>query len=169
MLVAAFPSPATIAPYGASIPGSTFPACCFANLHQLFPPPVRLFGSTTLDRFAPGSGPLHCLKPVAASTAGSLNRAANLHSPSGFLGPSGSKRSTDFAAHRPAFRIRPISSRSPPPFSIASVSAADHRSRSATFPEACCSSRRPSGLRKTKSRVNSLAHRTTWLRSDLSH
>ena len=27
-------------------------------------------------------------------------------------------------------------------------------------------SRRPSGLRKTKSRVNSLAHRTTWLRSD---
>ena len=28
-------------------------------------------------------------------------------------------------------------------------------------------SRRPSGLRKTKSRVNSLAHRTTWLRSDL--
>ena len=30
------------------------------------------------------------------------------------------------------------------------------------------SSRRPSGLRKTKSRVNSLAHRTTWLRSDLA-
>ena len=28
-------------------------------------------------------------------------------------------------------------------------------------------SRRPSGLRKTKSRVNSLAHRSTWLRSDL--
>ena len=29
-------------------------------------------------------------------------------------------------------------------------------------------SRRPSGLRKTRSDVNSLAHRTTWLRSDLS-
>ena len=29
-------------------------------------------------------------------------------------------------------------------------------------------SRRPSGLRKTIGRTNSLAHRTTWLRSDLS-
>ena len=29
------------------------------------------------------------------------------------------------------------------------------------------SSRRPSGLRKTKHSTNSLAHRTTWLRSDL--
>ncbi|MDD1367459.1 hypothetical protein PTB13_04920 [Bacillus sp. MHSD17] len=28
------------------------------------------------------------------------------------------------------------------------------------------SSRRPSGLRKTNVRSNSLAHRTTWLRSD---
>ncbi|MDD1371214.1 hypothetical protein PTB13_27035, partial [Bacillus sp. MHSD17] len=30
-----------------------------------------------------------------------------------------------------------------------------------------CRSRRPSGLRKTNVRSNSLAHRTTWLRSDL--
>ena len=30
-------------------------------------------------------------------------------------------------------------------------------------------SRRPSGLRKTRSDVNSLAHRTTWLRSDFPH
>ena len=29
-------------------------------------------------------------------------------------------------------------------------------------------SRRPSGLRKTRNLRNSLAHRTTWLRSDLS-
>ncbi|MDD1366813.1 hypothetical protein PTB13_01360 [Bacillus sp. MHSD17] len=29
-------------------------------------------------------------------------------------------------------------------------------------------SRRPSGLRKTNVRSNSLAHRTTWLRSDLN-
>ena len=29
-------------------------------------------------------------------------------------------------------------------------------------------SRRPSGLRKTKGYDNSLAHRTTWLRSDLT-
>ena len=72
--------------------GSTFPACHFANLHQLLPPLVRLFGSTTLDRFAPGSGPLPCLKPVAVSTAGSLNRAADRRSSLGFLGPSGSVR-----------------------------------------------------------------------------
>ena len=31
-----------------------------------------------------------------------------------------------------------------------------------------CPSRRPSGLRKTRRESNSLAHRTTWLRSDLS-
>jgi hypothetical protein len=32
------------------------------------------------------------------------------------LNPSGSKRSTDLAADRPAFRTRPISVRSPLPF-----------------------------------------------------
>ena len=36
----------------------------------------------------------------------------------------------------------------------------------ASLPENC-TSRRPSGLRKTKHSTNSLAHRTTWLRSDL--
>ena len=30
-------------------------------------------------------------------------------------------------------------------------------------------SRRPSGLRKTNHMINSLAHRTTWLRSDFVH
>ena len=56
------------------------------------------------------------------------NRASSLHSPSGLLPPSGSKRSAGFAVFRPAFRLRPISSRSPPPVSISSVSAADQRS-----------------------------------------
>ena len=73
------------------------------------------------------------------------DRASSLHSPLGLLLPAGSKRSAGFAAFRPAFRTRPISLRSPPPVSIycltsTSVSAADHRSRSATFSEACCSS-----------------------------
>jgi len=72
------------------------------------------------------------------------NRASSLHSPWGFFGPSGSKCSAGLAVFRPAFRILPISLRSPPPVSICqdlllvpvtSVSAADHRSRSATSSE----------------------------------
>jgi hypothetical protein len=47
---------------------------------------------------------------------GSLeDRSPSLHSPLGLLPPSGSKRSAGFAAFRPAFRLRPISLRSPPP------------------------------------------------------
>jgi hypothetical protein len=40
-------------------------------------------------------------------------------------------------AGKPACRIRPISLRSPLPSSCG-LPAADHRSRIATFPEACC-------------------------------
>ena len=68
------------------------------------------------------------------------DRASSLHSPWGLLPPAGSKRSAGFAVFRSTFRTRPISLRSPPPFSISSVSAADHRSRPATYSEACCSS-----------------------------
>jgi hypothetical protein len=80
------------------------------------------------------SGPLQLPQPVrqAASIC--------LHFPSGLLPPSGSKRSADPAACQPAFRIRPISVRSPQPRFSREISAADHRSRSATFPEARCSS-----------------------------
>ncbi len=42
------------------------------------------------------------------------------------------------------------------------VSAAAGSGKTATL-----TSRRPSGLRKTIRKTNSLAHRTTWLRSDL--
>ena len=119
-----------------SIPGSKLPACYFAS-SQAASVPVRPFGSTTA---APGlrrSRPLHCLWPVALPLPGSACRAHNLHSPPGFLPPSGSKRSTAFAACRSTWRIRPISSRSPLPV-LMKVWAADHRSRSATFPPACC-------------------------------
>ena len=139
MLVTAFRSPATAARFrglhsGVKVPGLPlrFPA-------SRLPLPVRPFGSATRSG-SPRFRPLRCLRPVAVSTARSTDCASSLHSPSGLLPPSGSKRSAGFAACRPAFRIRPISSRSPQPFSISSVSAADHRSWSATFPEACCSS-----------------------------
>ena len=121
----------------ASIPGSKLPACYFAS-SQAASVPVRPFGSTTA---APGlrrSRPLHCLRPVALPPLGSACRAHSFHSPPGFLPPSGSKRSTAFAACRSTWRIRPISSRSPLPV-LMKVWAADHRSRSATFPPACCS------------------------------
>ena len=95
--------------------------------------------------------PLHCRTRFAPASAASLllarcssayrstDRFSDLHFPLGILAPAGSKRSTGSAACRPAFRIRPISSRSPPPFLFQSA-ATDHRSWLATFPEACCSS-----------------------------
>src|SRR5450759_2965522 len=121
-----------------SIPGSKLPACYFASFQVgwLYPfgpsAPLPRPGLRRLRRF-------HCLWPVALPPLGSACRACGLHSPPGLLHPSGSKRSTAFAACRSTWRIRPISSRSPPPILI-KVGAADHRSRSATFPPACCSS-----------------------------
>ena len=99
---------------GASIPGSKVLTCYFAACRLVSPP-------------GPPSAPLPPLvcptwwqllrfRPVAASLAGSLSCFLCLHSPPGLLPPSGSKRSTDSAASRLAFRIRPISSRSPLPF-----------------------------------------------------
>ena len=120
-----------------SIPGSKFPACYFASF-QIASVPVRPFGSTTASRIAPVAAASR-LRPVAASATWFGLPRPRLHSPSGLLRPSGSKRSTAFAACRSAFRIRPISLRSPLPV-LMKVSAADHRSRSATFPPACCSS-----------------------------
>src|SRR5260370_38030751 len=67
-----------------------------------------------------------CLWPLALPPLGSACRACDLHSPPGLLPPSGSKRSTAFAACRSAWRIRPISFRSPPPV-LVKVWAADHR------------------------------------------
>ena len=85
--------------------------------------------------------PLPCFQPVAASTTDFPNGSPSFHSPSGLLLPSGSKRSTGLVTRRPAFRTRPISVRSPPPqTSELDLPTADHRSRFATFPEACCSS-----------------------------
>ena len=107
---------------------------------QSDPLPVRPFCSAT-ETGSPRFRPLRRFWPVAALPTRSADRFPSLHSPLGVLPPSGSKRSTGSATCRPAFRIRPISSRSPQPLSITSVSATDHRSWFATFPEACCSSK----------------------------
>jgi hypothetical protein len=77
-------------------------------------PPVRIFGSTPL-LVCSRERRFHSLNPVAAPPRGSPGCSDGLHSPPGLLGPSGSTRSTASAASRPAFRIRPISSRSPQP------------------------------------------------------
>ena len=121
----------------ASIPGSTVPDCYFKT-SRLVPPPGP--PSAPLPPLVcPSRRQFLRLQPVAALLAGSLDCFLCLHSPPGLLPPSGSKRSTDSAASRLTFRIRPISSRSPLPVLFLGL-AADHRSWFATFPEACCSS-----------------------------
>ena len=138
MLVTAFRSPATSFAFANAIPGSKLPTCYFASQ-----PP----NSTARSAF-----PLHYRNRFAPIPAASLLLARcsltcrldwlpfRLPLP---LGTLTSLRIEAFgwnAADQPAFRFRPISSRSPLPFSIASVSATDHRSWFATFSKARCSS-----------------------------
>jgi len=63
----------------------------------------------------PGQRRHHRVNPVAALPRTSNDCSRDLHSPSGLLHPSGSKRSTASATTRPASRIRSISVRSPKP------------------------------------------------------
>ena len=121
----------------ASIPGSMVPACYFKTSRLVSPPGPPSAPLPPL--VCPSQSSFFAFRPVAVLRAGSLGCFLCLHSPPGLLPPSGSKRSTDSAASRLAFRIRPISSRSPPPVLFLGL-AADHRSWFATFPEACCSS-----------------------------
>jgi len=55
------------------------------------------------------------LRPVVCCLSGTPGFSSDLHSPSGLFVPSGSKRSTDLVPGNLAFRLRPISLRSPPP------------------------------------------------------
>jgi hypothetical protein len=121
----------------ASIPGSTVPACYFAT-RQLVSPPGLLSAPLPFTGL-PRSRQLLRFQPVAIPRASLLGCFRCLHSPPGLLHPSGSKRSTVSAASRLAFRIRPISSRSPLTVLLLVLSA-DQRSWFATFSEACCSS-----------------------------
>ena len=117
MLVTAFHSPATAAPFRTSIPGSIFPACYFAS---------RPAGSSARSTFqlhyrnpvCPGSGGFSASGPLPNLRLVRLAALSDLHSPFGVLPPSGSKCSTRTAACQSAFRIRPISFRSPRPLSI---------------------------------------------------
>jgi hypothetical protein len=106
---------------------------------QLLPLPVRPSAPLPIP-VRPKIGRFNASRPLQLPQPAWPAAGSSLHSPSGFLRPSGSKRSAESAACQPAFRVRPISVRSPPPSSITRFSAADHRSRSATFSEACCSS-----------------------------
>src|ERR1017187_3914645 len=72
MLVTAFPSPATAAPFESSIPRATFLACHFASNSPL-PLPVQHFCSATQTRW-PGPRELQCFWPVAVSTTCSKPR-----------------------------------------------------------------------------------------------
>jgi hypothetical protein len=138
-LVSVFRSPATVHALTRPIPGSMLPDLILRVPASCFHSPFG-FRLCYRFRFAPKSA-ASTPWPVAASSTGMADRFPCLHSPPGLLPPSGLKRSAGSAASQSAFRFRPISVRSPLPLSIASVSAADHRSRSATFPEARCSLR----------------------------
>jgi hypothetical protein len=138
-LVTAFPSPATTPACAKPIPGSKVPTCYFAPCYLALLP-VRPFCSTT-NAGSPRLRPLPRFWPVAASPNNPAGCAFCLHSPPGLLPPSGSKRSAEFAA-RQARLPNPPDFLSLPAARFLSLDflAADHRSWSATFPEACCSS-----------------------------
>jgi hypothetical protein len=139
LLVTAFPSPATTPACAKPIPGSKVLACYFAPCYLALLP-VRPFCSAT-HAGSPRLRPLHRFWPVAASPNNPADCASCLHSPPGLLPPSGSKRSAGFAAcqarlpNPPDFLSLPAAR-----FLSLDFLAADHRSWSATFPEACCSS-----------------------------
>jgi hypothetical protein len=113
--VTAFPSPATAAssqkpPFRGlwSWPATSRPASSF--------PARSVYSSPAVTRFAPVDGRILAFDPLRFTSPGLLGCFLGLHSPPGLLPPSGSKRSTDSAASRLTFRMRPISVRSPPPF-----------------------------------------------------
>jgi hypothetical protein len=96
-----------------SIPGSTFPACCFASTRKLplpgppsAPSPIPV---CTRDR------PPQCFRPVAASTSGPACRPPRPPLPVRTVTSFRIKAFCRSAASQPAFRTRPISVRSPLP------------------------------------------------------
>ena len=94
--------------------------------------------------------------PVALLPVRSSGRASNLHSPSGVFGSLWIK-AFDWLPDLPVHLPDLPDLRSLPAAVLSLVAAADHSSRSATFPEACCSSNllEPSSLCNANlSRVN---------------
>ena len=134
LLVTAFRSPVTAAPSRSLHPKVNVPGLLLRNLAHVCTARSDFRSATATG--SPRSAATSSRNPVAAPARASNGCSRGLHSPSGLLHPSGSTRSTASAATRPAFRIRPISARSPKPVLFLG-SASDHRSWSATFPVAC--------------------------------
>jgi hypothetical protein len=129
-LVTAFRSPATAAPFEATIPGSPFPACYFATsrLHCTARSDLR----STADSGSPRStGRFIANAPLPRLACGSIRRSRKLDSPSGPLQPSGSNASLLPLPIGPPSE----SARSPlAPRCLLSLVTPDHRSWLATFP-----------------------------------
>ena len=116
LLVTAFPSPATTPACAKPIPGSKVPTCYFAPCY-LAPCP---FGPSAPlpNPVRPGFGRLIASGPLQ------LRQIARLTAPSAstplwdFCLPRDQSVQQNLPSAKPAFRIRPISSRSPQPVSI---------------------------------------------------
>jgi hypothetical protein len=137
LLATAFRSPATIAPFGGLHCEVNAPDLLLRNLPPGYPCP---FGSRLHHR-------LRVAPLASASTSRSRCKFAGqfekllfaISTPlRGFLVPSGSKRSIASLPFGPpsGFARSPFAPRHP----LFLGQAPDHRSRSVTFPEACCSS-----------------------------
>jgi hypothetical protein len=117
LLVTAFPSPATAPSFEGSIPGSTFPACYFASCSAA-PKPVRLSAPPPLP-VRPVCGSFFALaRCLFAASLDRLSRRPPL--PFRSFASLGIKAFCRINADQSTFRLRPISSRSPLPFSITS-------------------------------------------------
>jgi hypothetical protein len=116
-LVSAFPSPVTTYACAYPIPGSKVPTCYFAPCY-LLPLPVRPFRSAT-NAGSPRLRPPQRFWPVATS-ANNPPTAPPASTPlRDFYLPRDQSVQQNSPPAKPAFRIRPISSRSPQPVSIA--------------------------------------------------
>ena len=93
---------------------------------------------STAGSGSPRSRPLPCLSPLPVRFR-ARSTLAKPPLPFGSVTSLWIKAFCLVAADQSAFRLRPISSRSPLPFLLLGKEA-DHRSRPATFSEACCSS-----------------------------
>jgi len=132
----AFRSPPTAARYRATIERSKLPACFFTAPQSSAPNP---FGLPLLrpGSVCPSRGAINVTDPLSSSQLCILDWFSDLRSPSGFLGPSGSKRSARLPTDKLPLALGPISLRSPPASCFIS-SPTDQRSRSATTHQVCC-------------------------------
>jgi hypothetical protein len=112
LLVTAFPSPVTVPPFEGSIPGSTFPACYFAS-GSVACKPVWPSAPRPLP-VRPGHGRfLASTRCLLASSPDRLFHRPPL--PFGTLTSLWIEVFSRLRADQSAFRLRPISSRSPLP------------------------------------------------------